>query len=136
MIFAVFFGRLGKYGQFWTPKHRKVSMESNKNTQNTLEKDILFSQSIKAGQRIYYIDVKKNRRDEMYVSITESKKVTTTSPDMATSSFEKHKIFIFPEDFQKFSEGFRQALEFISGKQGEAEPRKDESGEIKIDLDF
>lgn len=111
-------------------------MESNKNTQNTVEKDILFSQSIKAGQRIYYIDVKKNRRDEMYVSITESKKVSAGSSDMPTSSFEKHKIFIFPEDFQKFTEGFQQVLDFIAGKQGPAEPREEENGEIKIDLDF
>ncbi|MBQ2367152.1 MAG: DUF3276 family protein, partial [Bacteroidaceae bacterium] len=34
------------------------------------EKEIVFSQAIKAGKRIYYIDVKKNRKDEMYLSIT------------------------------------------------------------------
>ena len=41
---------------------------------NESEKEIVFSQTIKAGKRIYYIDVKKNRKDEMYLSITESKK--------------------------------------------------------------
>ena len=101
-----------------------------------MEKDILFSQSVKAGQRLYYIDVKKNRRDEMYVSITESKKVATGNSEMGTPTFEKHKIFIFPEDFQKFSDGFQKALEFIAEKEDPVEPREEENGEIKIDLDF
>ena len=48
-------------------------MEENRKSEN--EKDIVFSQAIKAGKRIYYIDVKKNRKDEMYLSITESKKI-------------------------------------------------------------
>jgi len=39
------------------------------------EKEIVFSKSIKAGKRIYYLDVKKNRKDEMFIAITESKKV-------------------------------------------------------------
>ncbi|MDE7039383.1 MAG: PUR family DNA/RNA-binding protein, partial [Limosilactobacillus sp.] len=39
------------------------------------DKEIVFSQSIKAGKRIYYLDVKKNRKDEMFLAITESKKV-------------------------------------------------------------
>ena len=36
------------------------------------DKEIVFSQSIKAGKRIYYLDVKKNRKDEMFLAITES----------------------------------------------------------------
>ena len=39
------------------------------------DKEIVFSQSIKAGKRIYYLDVKKNRKDEMFLAITESKKI-------------------------------------------------------------
>ena len=38
------------------------------------DKEIVFSKSIKAGKRIYYLDVKKNRKDEMFLAITESKK--------------------------------------------------------------
>ena len=63
------------------------------------EKEIVFSQAIKAGKRIYYIDVKKNRKDEMYLSITESKKVVSGEGDDATVTFEKHKIFLYREDF-------------------------------------
>ena len=58
------------------------------------EKEIVFSQAIKAGKRIYYIDVKKNRKDEMYLSITESKKVVSGEGDDATVTFEKDKIFL------------------------------------------
>ena len=57
-------------------------MEPNKKAQNEAESDILFSKAVKAGQRIYYLDVKKNKRDELYLSITESKKLITGSADM------------------------------------------------------
>ena len=39
------------------------------------EKDIVYSQAVKAGKRIYYLDVKRNRRGELFLSITESKKI-------------------------------------------------------------
>ena len=46
-------------------------------TADEIEKDVIFSHAIKAGKRIYYMDVRKTRKDEMYLSITESKKITT-----------------------------------------------------------
>ena len=70
---------------------------------NESEKEIVFSQSIKAGKRIYYIDVKKNRKEEMYLSITESKKIVNGEGEEALLSFEKHKIFLYREDFEKFA---------------------------------
>ena len=54
-------------------------MESNKKTQTENDSNILFSKAVKAGQRIYYVDVKMNRKDEMYLSITESKKLVSNS---------------------------------------------------------
>ena len=57
------------------------------------DKEIVFSQSIKAGKRIYYLDVKKNRKDEMFLAITESKKVVMGEGDDSQVSFEKHKSF-------------------------------------------
>ena len=41
------------------------------------DKEIVFSKAIKAGKRIYYLDVKKNRKDEMFLAITESKKIVS-----------------------------------------------------------
>ena len=90
--------------------------EYKKNGSYENEKDIVFSQAIKAGKRIYYIDVKKNRKEEMYLSITESKKIV--SGDDAQVSFEKHKIFLYKEDFDKFMTGLQQAISFIEEEQG------------------
>ena len=53
----------------------KKNMESDK------EKDIVFSKSIKAGKRIYYVDVKRNRKDELFIAVTESKKIIAINTD-------------------------------------------------------
>lgn len=104
------------------------------------DKDIVFSKAIKAGKRIYYLDVKKNRKDEMFIAITESKKIVQGEGDSAQISFEKHKIFLYKEDFEKFTEGLQEALTFISSKATEAPSQEtpiiENSEEIKIDIDF
>lgn len=124
------------------------------------DKEIVFSQAIKAGKRIYYLDVKKNRKDEMFLAITESKKIVTGEGDDSQVSFEKHKIFLYKEDFEKFMNGLQQAIGFIQGQQGfygrhaaaeeeaanaeapEANQLKEDEntspleGEIKIDIEF
>lgn len=109
-------------------------------TDKKQEVDILFSRTVKAGQRIYYIDVKQNRRGEMYLSITESKKMLSGSPEMPQVNFEKHKIFLFREDFTKFDEALREAFNFVSSEQGEASERQPQESEgadaINIDLEF
>ncbi|GAA6254716.1 PUR family DNA/RNA-binding protein [Bacteroides sp. f07] len=128
---------------------KKMSADMN-------DKEIVFSKSIKAGKRIYYLDVKKNRKDEMFLAITESKKVITGEGDDSQVSFEKHKIFLYQEDFQKFMDGLTEAIGFISqapmnnytGRlnqktDGEREQKVAEEvqednleSEIKIDIDF
>jgi len=113
------------------------------------EKEIVFSKSIKAGKRIYYLDVKKNRKDEMFIAITESKKVISGEGDDSQVSFEKHKIFLYKEDFEKFMTGLTQAISFINGEQGVEESKEEFNKseeiirtdeiipqEIKIDIDF
>ena len=128
---------------------KKMSADMN-------DKEIVFSKSIKAGKRIYYLDVKKNRKDEMFLAITESKKVITGEGDDSQVSFEKHKIFLYREDFQKFMAGLTEAIDFIDCNDmndyisrltqkadeedelkaaKEAQEDKLES-EIKIDIDF
>ena len=115
------------------------------------DKEIVFSKAIKAGKRIYYLDVKKNRKDEMFLAITESKKIVSGEGDDSLVSFEKHKIFLYKEDFEKFTNGLQQAIQFITDEQGPIEPHHSEEmpetkeneneaalspGEIKIDIDF
>ncbi|BCI62455.1 MULTISPECIES: DUF3276 family protein [Bacteroidales] len=77
------------------------------------ENDIIFSKALKAGKRIYYLDVKKNRKDELFLAITESKKIVTGSTETPSVQFEKHKIFLYKEDFEKFVTGLTEAIQFI-----------------------
>ena len=114
------------------------------------DKEIVFSKAIKAGKRIYYLDVKRNRKEEMFLAITESKKIVSGEGDDSQVSFEKHKIFLYKEDFEKFMAGLQQAIQFIADEQGLPEPRLEEKelasdeetgeslseNEIKIDIDF
>lgn len=100
------------------------------------DREIVFSKSIKAGKRIYYLDVKKNRKDEMFIAITESKKVVMGEGDDSQVSFEKHKIFLYKEDFAKFMNGLEQAIGFINKNQeGIENPKSDvEDSELKEEL--
>lgn len=108
------------------------------------DKEIIFSKSIKAGKRIYYLDVKKNRKEELFIAITESKKVILGEPGNSQINYEKHKIFLYKEDFEKFMSGLSQAISYINDKQGNKEEdtilAADEplhtAEDIKIDIDF
>ena len=124
-------------------------MEELKKKRTTIEtdKEIGFSKASKAGKRIYYLDVKKNRKEEMFIAITESKKVVSLDKDDPQVNFEKHKIFLYKEDFEKFMNGLQQAIDFIGHEQGTTseahyqpatatEEMPSQSEEIKIDIDF
>ena len=109
------------------------------------ERDIVRSQAVKAGKRIYYLDVKMNRKEELFLAITESKKVTTGEGDDAQINFEKHKIFLYREDLQKFMKALQQAVDFIDKHQPldeeslteeEQAVQREANDEIKIDIDF
>ena len=75
------------------------------------EKEIVFSKAVKAGKRMYYLDVKRDRRDDLFLSITESKRKGVTAEGQFI--FEKHKIFLYKEDFKKFEEALSETLQFI-----------------------
>ena len=102
------------------------------------DKEIVFSKAIKAGKRIYYLDVKKNRKEEMFLAITESKKIVSGEGEDSQVSFEKHKIFLYKEDFGKFMDGLQQAIHYIESEGNEDLPLSEEENteEIKIDIDF
>ena len=85
-------------------------MENVKKISAGEDKDIIFSQSVKAGKRIYYIDVKNNRNNDKFLTITESKKVVSGEGENAQVSFEKHKIWIYREDLRKFLSSFWSRL--------------------------
>jgi hypothetical protein len=111
------------------------------------ESEILFSKSVKAGKRIYYFDVKRDRHDEYYLSITESKRVKDGTEEVRPV-FEKHKIFLYREDLERFMEAFSEAADFAiknqpvptrlarynQAEQAEAQPQAEayNEGEIKL----
>ncbi len=70
----------------------------------------LFSNVIRAGRRTYFFDVKTTKNNDYYLTITESKKVYD---EAGNASFEKHKVFLYKEDFEKFCCGLNNSIEFI-----------------------
>jgi hypothetical protein len=70
----------------------------------------LFSKSVRAGKRTYFFDVKSTRGNDHYLTITESKKRFGTDGKF---TYEKHKIFLYKEDFEKFIEGLNEAVTHI-----------------------
>jgi hypothetical protein len=121
-----------------------------KKSMTETDKEIVFSKAIKAGKRIYYVDVRKNKKDDMFLAITESKKIITGEGNAPSISFEKHKIFLYKEDFDKFINGFQEAIKFIEDNgntpdtqdsENNIEDKSDEenvnaSSDIKIDIEF
>ena len=97
------------------------------------DNEIIYSKAIKAGKRIYYLDVKKSRNEDMFLAITESKKKVVGFEEDAQVTYEKHKIFLYKEDFDKFIEGLEDVIAFIKREQGEAKPRMEESAENVTD---
>ena len=78
--------------------------------------EIVFNKQIRSGRRVYYIDAKKTRRGELYLSITESIKQENTSGDPSLFQFEKHKIFLFEEDFTDFTNCLQEVIDFIKSQ--------------------
>ncbi len=66
----------------------------------------VFSKAVRAGKRTYFFDVKSTKGNDLYLTVTESKKTTQDGRE----TFQKHKIFLYKEDFEKFREGFEEAL--------------------------
>lgn len=80
------------------------------------EKEEIYSKAVRAGKRTYFFDVKATRRNDYYLTLTESKKRFNRD---GRFYFEKHKIFLYKEDFDKFSEGLSEAIEFIKNAKPE-----------------
>ncbi len=74
-------------------------------------KEEVFSRVIRAGKRTYFFDVKATRSGENYVTITESKR--RFNNDQGKFFYEKHKVFLYKEDFDKFMMGLNDVIRFI-----------------------
>ena len=85
--------------------------------------DQILSKAVKAGRRTYFFDVHATRGDDYFLTITESRKMQ--NPD-GSFSYDRHKIFLYKEDFAKFSEGLSEAVDFIRRSKPEFFERKPE----------
>ena len=103
-------------------------MDYNKDSmrERTADSDILFARSIKAGKRVYYVDVKRDRHGENYLSITESKRIKDGT-DEERPVFEKHKIFLYREDMDRFVQAFQEAVGYVQANNPAPRPRYSDS---------
>jgi|AntAceMinimDraft_17_1070374.scaffolds.fasta_scaffold00716_10 hypothetical protein len=92
-------------------------MEEKENRQ----RDEIFSAVVRAGKRTYFFDVKETRAGSLYLTITESRRYF--SDEENKFYYKKHKIFLYKEDFDKFADGYTQAVEYIKSNQ-EQEPEE------------
>ena len=74
-------------------------------------RDDVYSKAIRAGKRTYFFDVKATRGNDLYLTITESKKKFNEDGKF---HYEKHKLFLYKEDFEKFTDGLQEAIERIA----------------------
>lgn len=81
---------------------KKDDMENNR--------EEIYTKAVRAGKRTYFFDVKATRNNDYYLTITESKK---TFDNDGAQNFEKHKIFLYKEDFEKFAEGLEDVVSYI-----------------------
>ena len=95
----------------------------NRRFEGKNEPEIVYSRSVKAGKRIYYLDVKKARNEDLYLCITESKRKQMGETE--APQFEKHKVFLYKEDFAHFTEGLNDVIAFVQNQLGEIEERKE-----------
>lgn len=70
----------------------------------------VYSKAVRAGRRTYFFDVKATRNDDYYLTITESRKKQTKD---GTFFFDKHKIYLYKEDFIKFEDGLSDVIAFV-----------------------
>lgn len=80
-----------------------------------VEQEEIFSQVLRAGRRTYFFDVRATKAEDYYLTVTESKKFTH---DDGTFHYQKHKIYLYKEDFTDFKEMLGKATDYILNEKG------------------
>lgn len=96
------------------------------------EKDEIYSNAVRAGKRTYFFDVRKTKSEEYYLTMTESKRKYNED---GTFHYQKHKIFLYKEDFDKFSEALQEAVHKVH-ELNDARPQKPSSENTTSDFSF
>lgn len=75
---------------------------------NEKKQDSVYSKRIRAGKRrTYFFDVRETRGNDYYLTITESRK------RFDSDGYDRHKIFLYKEDFNKFIKGLGEAVDYV-----------------------
>lgn len=107
------------------------SKEEKKRTDEKFRQEI-YSNVIRAGKRTYFFDVKSTRNDEYYLIITESKR---RYAENGKFHYEKHKVFLYQEDFDKFTESLGDVIQYIKENQPGEKNENQETEEVTVDND-
>ena len=96
--------------------------------------DDVFSKPVKAGKRTYFFDVKATKNNDYYLTITESKRRVDRDGRFV---YDKHKIFLYKEDFEKFSQGLEDIIKYIkeNAPQTQEKPVREGAGSFS-DVNF
>jgi hypothetical protein len=86
------------------------NVKSEGHVTEAAEREEIHSKAVRAGKRTYFFDVKATRRNDYYITITESKKRFNRDGKFF---YEKHKLFLYKEDFDKFADSLKEVIEFI-----------------------
>ena len=92
-------------------------------------KEEIYTKVVRAGKRTYFFDVKATRKEDYYLTITESKKRLGKEGKIF---YEKHKIFLYKEDFEKFSEGLKEAIAYIDNGKAEIATIRQSLPEVEV----
>lgn len=109
-------------------------MEGYDNNEEMLNgRDEIFSKAVRAGKRTYFFDVKATRNNDYYLTITESKKRFDKE---GSFHYEKHKVFLYKEDFEKFSDGLVETVDFIKTLLGGTQVERKDDDVVEVDQDI
>lgn len=108
-----------------------VDNKEGKNYSDSKFNQEIHSKVIRAGKRTYFFDVKSTRNDEYYLTITESKKRYS---DQGKFHFEKHKVFLYKEDFEKFVDSLQEVIDYIRENQPELQSETDDVKEAEAEV--
>ena len=81
-----------------------------------MEREEIYSKLLRAGRRTYFFDVRSTKAGDYYLTLTESKKFTNED---GSFHYKKHKIFLYKEDFQEFSNILNEMTDYIISEKGE-----------------
>ena len=99
------------------------------NAQERSGEDI-YSKPVRAGKRTYFFDVKATKGNDYYLTITESKRRVDNNGQYA---YDKHKIFLYKEDFEKFAEGLEEVIKYIKARSNKEKGAGDQFTDVNFE---